>query len=148
MRRAELTLWKRSWCWERLKAGGEGDDRGWDDWMASPTQWTWAWENLRRLWWTGKTGVLQSTGSQVVRHNWTAEQVIHDRPNLSALWDLSFNGYTIKLKFCKYKKKCAVENKIEWLSCLASWWIAVMLELTLMILGSKWSGWPINEYFK
>ena len=40
----ELTHWWRPWCWERLKAEGEGDDRGWDDWMASPTQWTWVWE--------------------------------------------------------------------------------------------------------
>ena len=39
----ELTHWKRPWCWERLKAGGEGDDRGWDGWMASPTWWTWVW---------------------------------------------------------------------------------------------------------
>ena len=39
----ELTHWKRFWCWERLKAGGEGDDRGWDGWMASLTQWTWVW---------------------------------------------------------------------------------------------------------
>ena len=41
----ELTHWKRPWCWEILKAGGEGDDRGWDGWMASPTQWTWVWVN-------------------------------------------------------------------------------------------------------
>ena len=41
----ELTYWKRPWCWERLKAGGEGDNREWDDWMASPTHWTWVWAN-------------------------------------------------------------------------------------------------------
>ena len=39
----ELTHWKRPWCWEKLKAGGEEDDRGWDGWMESPTQWTWIW---------------------------------------------------------------------------------------------------------
>ena len=39
----ELTHWKRLWCWERLKAEGEGDNRGWDGWMASPTQWAWVW---------------------------------------------------------------------------------------------------------
>ena len=44
----ELTHWKRPWCWERLKAWGEGDDRGWDGWMASSTQWTWVWANSRR----------------------------------------------------------------------------------------------------
>ena len=44
----ELTYWKSPWCWERLKTGGEGDDRGWDGWMASPTQWTWVWANSGR----------------------------------------------------------------------------------------------------
>ena len=70
----ELTHWKSLWCWERLKAGGEGDDRGWDGWMASPTQWTWTWVNSRSWWWTGKPGVLQSMGSQRVRQDlsdWT-----------------------------------------------------------------------------
>ena len=64
---------KRPWCWERLRAGGEGDDRGWDGWMASPTQWTWVWVNSGSWWWTGKTGVLQSMGSQRVGHDWVTE---------------------------------------------------------------------------
>ena len=54
----ELTHWKRPWCWERLKAGGEGDDRGWDGWMASSTWWTWVWASSRSWWWTGKPGIL------------------------------------------------------------------------------------------
>ena len=69
----ELTHWKRPWCWERLKAGGEGDDRGWDGWIVSQTWWTWVWESSRSWWWTGKPGVLQSMGSQRVRHNWATE---------------------------------------------------------------------------
>ena len=60
----ELTHWKRPWCWEGLKAGGEGDDRGWGGWMASPTQQTWVWVNSRSWWWTWRPGVLQSMGSQ------------------------------------------------------------------------------------
>ena len=71
----KLTHWKRPWCWERLKAGGEGDDRGWVDCsMASLTWWTWIWANSRRQWRTGKTGVLQSTGwqSQAWLNDWTA----------------------------------------------------------------------------
>ena len=59
----ELTHWKRPWCWARLKAGGEGDDRGWDGWMASLTGWTWVWASSGSWWWTGKPGVLQSMGS-------------------------------------------------------------------------------------
>ena len=68
----ELTHWKRPWCWERLKVG-EGDDRGWDGWIASLTQWTWVWVNSRSWWWTGRSGVLQSMGSQRVRHDGATE---------------------------------------------------------------------------
>ena len=64
---------KRPWCWERLKAGGEGDNRGWGDWMASLTRWTWVWASSGSWWWTGKRGVLQSMGSQRVWHDWVAE---------------------------------------------------------------------------
>ena len=73
----ELTHWKRPWCWERLKAGGEGDDRGWDGWMTSLTQWTWVSTSPGSWWWTGKPGVLQSMGLQRMGHycvtelNWT-----------------------------------------------------------------------------
>ena len=65
----ELIPWKRPWCWERLRAGGEESDRGWDGWMASPTLWTWAGANTGRYWRTGKPGVLQFMGSKRVRHN-------------------------------------------------------------------------------
>ena len=69
----ELTHWKRPWCWERLRVGKEGDERGWDGWMASPTQWTCVWASSRRWWRTGKPGVRQSTGLQRVGHDWTTE---------------------------------------------------------------------------
>ena len=61
---------KRPWCWERLKAGGEGDDRGWDGWMASLTRWTWVLVNSESQWWTGRPGMLQSMGSQRVKPDW------------------------------------------------------------------------------
>ena len=67
-----LTQLKRPWCWERLKAG-EGDDRGWDGWMASPTQWTWVWVSSGSRWWTGKPGMMQSMGLQRVIHDWATE---------------------------------------------------------------------------
>ena len=69
----ELTHWKRPWCWEKLKAGGEGDDRGWDGWMASLTRWTWVWVSSRSWWWTGKPGKPQSMGSQTVGQGWATE---------------------------------------------------------------------------
>ena len=60
----ELTPWKRPWFWERLKAGGWGNNRGWDGWMASLTQWTWVWASSGSWWWTGKPDVLQSMEQQ------------------------------------------------------------------------------------
>jgi len=71
----KLTHWKRIQCWERLNAGGEGDDRGWDCWMASLTWWIWFWVSSRRWWRTGRPGVLQSIGLQKLvmteQLNWT-----------------------------------------------------------------------------
>ena len=69
----ELTHLKRPWCWERLKAEEEGDDRGWDGCMASLTQWMWIWVSSGSWWWTEKPGMLQSMGSPRVRHNWGTE---------------------------------------------------------------------------
>ena len=71
----ELTHWRRLWFWEGLGAGGKGDNRGWDGWMASPPRWTWVWVNFGSWWWTGRPVVLQFLGSQRVGHterlNWT-----------------------------------------------------------------------------
>ena len=71
MRRADSL--EKTLCWERLKAGAEGNDRGWDGWMASLSEWTWVWESSGKWWRTGKPGVVQSMGSQRVRHDWVTE---------------------------------------------------------------------------
>ena len=74
----------RPWCWERLRAGGEGDDRGGDGWMASLTQWTWVWVDFGSWWWTGRPGVLWFMGSQRVGHDWATElncKIINKRVN-------------------------------------------------------------------
>ena len=94
----ELARWKRPWCWERLKAGGEGDERGWDGWMASPTWWTWVWASFRSWWWTGKPGVLQSMESQRVGHDWATEL---NRPLISYFleenWSVQLGGLSVPL---------------------------------------------------
>ena len=64
---------EKTLCWERLKVGGEGDNRGWDGWMASPTQWAWVWEDSGSWWWTGRPGVLWFMGLQRVGHDWVTE---------------------------------------------------------------------------
>ena len=93
---AELTYWKRPWCWEGLGAGGEGDDRGWDGWMASPTRWTWVWVNSCSWWWTGRPGMLRFMGSQRVRQDWATE----------LNWSCSLGLY---FRFC--------------VSAILSWWL-------------------------
>ena len=69
----DLTHLKRPWCWERLRARREGDDRGWDGWMASLTQWTWVWVDSRSWWWTGRPGVLWFMRLRRVGHDWATE---------------------------------------------------------------------------
>ena len=71
----ELTHWKRLWCWEGLGARGEGDNRGWDGWMASLTRWTWVWVNSGSWWWTGMPGVLRFMGSKRVGHDWATDLI-------------------------------------------------------------------------
>ena len=69
----KLIPWERPWCWERLKAGGEGDSRGWDGWLVSLAWCTWVWASPGSWWWTGKPGVLQSMGSQRAGLHWGTE---------------------------------------------------------------------------
>ena len=92
MRRAD-------WCWERLRAGEEGHNRGWDGWMASPTQWTWVWVNSGSWWWTGRPRVLRFTGSQesdpTEGLNWT--ELMHEKVYISSSRERStyWLGYTV-----------------------------------------------------
>ena len=93
---AKSWLIGKDWCWERLGAGGKGDNRGWDGWMASPTRWTWVWVNSGNWWWTGKPGVLWFMGSQRVGHDWATElnwiRWIHKK------WIYPFCGHSLKGK--------------------------------------------------
>ena len=90
----ELTHWKRLWCWERLGAGGEGDDRGWDGWRASLTQWTWVWLNSGSSCWTGRPGMLWFMGSQRLGHDWATE-LTELTINLFLHWDFCSPGTLI-----------------------------------------------------
>jgi len=89
----ELTHLKRPWCWERLKVGGEDDDRGWDAWMASLTQWTWVWVNSGSWWWTGRPGVLQPMESRRIGHDWATEL------NWTKQWWFKDVGLGLELSF-------------------------------------------------
>ena len=103
----EPSPWKRAWCWERLKAGGEEDDRGWDGWMASPTQWTWVRANFRRRWRRGKPGVLQPMGPK--------ESDTTSWLNNNSMWQ----------KFCLFTESVwnNLINKVSWFYFFDVWTI-------------------------
>ena len=110
----ELTHWKRLWCWEGLRAGGEGDDREWDGWMAELTQWTWVWVNSGSWWWTGRPGVLRFHG---VAKSWTQ---LRDWTELNWWSCQGFPGGTSgKEPTCQCRRQKRVElvpwlRKIPW----------------------------------
>ena len=96
----ELIHWKRPWCWEGLGAGGEGDNRGWDGWMVSPTRWAWVWVNSGSWWWTGRPGVLRFMGSQRVRHDWATELNWTEAPSVCYHCHPSACFFLMGLLFC------------------------------------------------
>ena len=104
----ELTHWKRLWCWEGLRAGGEGDDRGWDGWMASLTWWIQVWVNSRSWWWTGRPGVLWFMGSKRVGDDSATELNWTELMGLDAMilvfWMLSFKPTFSLSSFTSIKK--------------------------------------------
>ena len=97
---AKSWLIGKDWFWEGLGAGGEGDDRGWDGWMASPTRWMWVWVNSSSWWWTGRPGVLWFMGSQRVGHNWATEL---NRTLTISLKALSPNVVPLRIRASTYK---------------------------------------------
>ena len=131
----ELTHWKRLWCWERLRAGGEGDDRGWDGWMASPTRWTWVWVDSGSWWWTEMPSVLQFMGSQRVGHDWVTE--------LNWTWSMN-----IGTNSCLLSGLCIsiVGFKLRWV-LLFILWAFVFLYLKFMNLRFPSSSWPFFFFF-
>jgi len=95
-----IDSFERPWCWKRLKAGEEGDSRGWDEWMASPTQCTWISTSSRSCWGTGKPGMLQSMGLQRVRHDWATE--------------LNWLDFKLKQTIITTKNICICSSLIMW----------------------------------
>ena len=120
----ELTHLKRLWCWERLRAGGEGDDRGWDGWMASLTQWTWVSVD------SGSPGVLRFMGLQRVGHNWATEL------NWTSNWTTTIIEYR-KLPF----------NPFSWFASLTSGFLS-LCQTYLLVLGSTESLSPMDTFLR
>ena len=129
------THWKRSWCWERLKVGGEGDDRGWDGWMASPTQWTWVSVGSGGWWWTGKPGMLWSMGSQRIELDWMTE-----------LTDSLIHNHNCN-NTCT--KPFLLMNSKEWLKAQEVCCFQSFMSLRLLLsLSSPWKQWTYEPEYR
>jgi len=112
----ELTHWKRPWWWERLSPRGEGDDRGWDGCMASPTQWTWVWANSGRQRWTEKPGTLQFT--RRVAKSWTWPSNWTTTTTRDKVSHTSFKVHTgfllIRLSSFRFLMSCSSQELLPW----------------------------------
>ena len=138
----ELTHLRRPYCWERLKVGGEGEDRGWDGWMASPTQWTWVWANSGRWWRTGKPGVLQSV-SWTRLSDWTAI--------LPSLTGRTGSGHHTTVPSTSSPQHRPVAPSAEAMTLLAQWtcfpvWLLWGLSTTRCWMLGPWVGVGISTH--
>ena len=131
----ELTHWKRLWCWEGLRAGGEGDDRGWDGWMASPTRWMWVWVNSGSWWWIGRPGVLRFMGSQRVRHDWATEL------NWTDVEVQGKNTEVVCQSLLQWATSC--QTSPLWPICLGWLHVAWLSFIEFDKLWSMWSNWLV-----
>ena len=155
-----MTHWKRLWCWEGLGAGGEGANRWWDGWMASPTRWTWVWVNSRNWWWTGRPGLLQLMGSQRVGHDWATElnwtELSSDFPYfLQFKSEFSNKEFMIRATgsswycFCwlyRASPSSTAKNISNLISVLTIWWCScVESSLVLLEEGVYYDQWVLLE---
>ena len=112
-----------TWCWEGLGAGGEGDDRGWDGWMASLTRWMWVCVNSGSWWWTGRPGILRFMGLQRVRHDWATE--------------LNWTEYFLVFACLFYSVYISFQNCYN----MVSLFMFYISSIEIFFLGGKNSGW-------
>ena len=112
-----MTHWKRLCCWEGLGAGGAGDNRRWDGWMASLTRWTWVSVNSRSWWWTARPGVLWFMGSQRVGHNWATDLIWSDG---SIFQQSEYSGVCSSTTVWKHLVKASEKAKATHSSTLAT----------------------------
>jgi len=150
----ELTHWKRLWCWEGLGAGGEGDDRGWDGWMASLTRWTWVSVNSGSWWWTGRPGVLWFMGSQRVGHDWATDLIynfcdfvfslkycIFENPNSTL--DFQILLFSIWYQFCSFKNPI-ISNHFYLGERSLAWLLSSNLDLLFLHQVASISSLPLS----
>ena len=149
---------ERVWCWEGLGAGGEGDDRGWDGWMASLTRWTLVSVNSGNWWWTGRPGVLRFMGSQRVRHDWATDLIWSDYGHLICVTSVIMSSlslliylFTLSLLFFIHLVKCcqfSLFKKISFVDIFLLLYSLLkmfvqFLNVTLWIYIQEWNCWVI-----
>ena len=133
--RKELTPLKRPWWWERLRAGGERDDRVWDGWMASLTQWHGFCVDSGTWWWTGRPGVLQFMGLKRVRHDWVTEL------NWILIPACASSSPAFRMMYSAYKLKKQGNDIQPWCTPVLIWNQSVVLRPVLTV-----ASWPADRY--
>ena len=111
--------------------GGEGDDRGWDGWMESPTQWTWVWVNCESWWWTGRPGVLQSMGSQGVGHYWDWTELMMPQCDLEAKWSQQQAFSVLWVILIISHGRYWIDRYQEYIYIFSYWFLLVLMFLPL-----------------
>ena len=135
------------WNWG-LGAGGEGNDRGWDGWMASVTRWTWVWVNSGRWWWTGRPGVLRFMRSQRVRHDWATELNWTElRPDAMILvfWMLSFKPtfFTFSLSSFTFIKRLFSFSSLSAIRVVSAAYLRLLIFLLAILIPACASSNPV-----
>ena len=137
----ELTRWKRPWCWERLRAGREGDVRRWDGWLAFPTQWIWVWVDSGSLWWTGRPGVLRLMGSQRVGYDWVTELNWTDNPVAIYFIFWGSSLYLFSVFLSREDLLAFVEKLVWWCWILSAFAASVKLLISPSYLNEILAGY-------
>ena len=146
----ELTHWKRLWCWEGLGAGGKGDNRGWDGWMASLTWWMWVWVNSGSWWWIGRPGVLRFIGSQRAGHDWVTDltwpeaslSMTNFQNSLKLMSIESVMPFShlslMQTKLCRVQTKILIISKGKIKAMLYQEWAHKFLDAWLVFSAGRW----------
>ena len=150
-----LTHWKRPWCWGRLRAGGEVDNRGWNGWMASWTRWTWVWVDSGSWWWTGRPGVPRFMGSQRVRHNWVTKLIYIKYIIFSHSQNYKYHhdGFCFVPRYSSSTQKSilCVAKQVSWLRVRMDGWTLVWVYPVwpyspLCCFGSEQARWAFRRF--
>ena len=134
-----------------LGAWGEGDDRGWDGWMALPTRWTWVWVNSESWWWTGRPAMLRFIGSQRVGHDWVTEALLDQLWSTRSFWAIFRGTSTLNFRYHSFNPNCYYfEHGVQYKFRKFTWKDYMWVRRVYLGINFKdilYVGWKVTPYF-